>query len=329
MKYLKSLDVHRGFFYAIIFLFLKQLTNYYNMKQLTLFVFASALVLSSCGGSEKEGGLKRLQEMMERDSKKNVDLKPVKLEIEDVFKGGYEAEQTLVYEGYIGQVPTTISMSGGKMDVRIFPRRNQTNGNYVNLDVTIGTSKNNVKSLPEKYKQEDLIVFADDNTKLGVGDKVRVTATGYYSSTNYFSMEAVTIEAIKEDKFNKDVFDDAVALTSAMVHDTSVHEVYGYMDGVLSIPTVFYSMYGEIALNFKTGTNKDFDKVDIRTGKGPSTMNELPASYTPKDLVVRDLDGNAIKAGAKVRVYGTWQRYSFVSSTGLGGTFKVEEIVKL
>lgn len=299
------------------------------MKVLSILAIAAGVTLVSCGGGERENNFEKLKDLLDRESKKEVDLKPIELSIQDVFKGDFEREQTLVFEGYIGSVPSTISMSGGTMDIRIFSRRNQTNGDYINLDVKMGTDANNVKALPEKYKQEDLIVFADDKTQLGVGDKIKITATGYYSSTGYYSMDAVKIESIKTSEFDKSIFDNAVALTSAMVHDTSKHEVYGYMDGVLSIPSVFYSMYGDIALNFKTNTNPDFEKVDIRVGSGPSTMNELPASYTSKDLILRDADGQTIKAGSKVRVYGTWERYSFVSSTGLGGTFKVEEIVKL
>ena len=102
------------------------------------------------------------------------------------------------------------------------------------------------------------------------------------------------------------------------------------MDGTLSIPTVFFSMYGEIGLNFANKTNTKLDKVDVMVADGPSSMNTLPDSYTAKDLVVRDFLGNEIKRGAKVRVYGVWDRYSFKSSgSGPNGTFKLEEIKSL
>ncbi|MEJ6583560.1 MAG: hypothetical protein QNL61_05805 [Crocinitomicaceae bacterium] len=69
-------------------------------------------------------------------------------------------------------------------------------------------------------------MYADDKTKLGVGDKVRVTATDIYISTRYYSLEGYTIEKVDE-KNIEEASKDAVALTSALIHDTSVHEIYG------------------------------------------------------------------------------------------------------
>ena len=91
----------------------------------------------------------------------------------------------------------------------------------------------------------------------------------------------------------------------------------------------FNRLEPNLVLKIKTSTNKDFETVDVQLGPGPSSMDELPSSYTSKDSKVRDHKGNLIGAGKKVRVYGTWERYSFVSSTGLGGQFKTEEIVVL
>lgn len=299
------------------------------MKLTSYLIIASALTVASCGGEKKESLLgKMIKEGQNRA--KEVSSEPKKVDISDIFnpENSYDRNETLIFEGYIGQVPSTVSMSGGKMNIKIYERRNQTLGNYVSLSLSIGTDKNEVESLPEKYKQEDLHVYADDKTKLGVGDKIRVTATDVYISTNYYSLEGFKIEKVEESDIEAP-FKNAVALTSDLIHDTSVHEVYGYMDGVLSIPSVFFTMNDYLGLKFKTTTNKDFDKVDVQLGKGPSTMDELPSSYTSKDLKVRDFNGDLIGAGKKVRVYGTWQRYSFVSSTGLNGQFKTEEIVVL
>lgn len=299
------------------------------MKITSYLFIASALTLASCGGEKKESLLDKIIKEGNNRSKE-VSSEPKNVDITDIFnpENKYERTETLVFEGYIGQVPSTVSMSGGKMSVKIFERRNQTLGNYVSLNLSIGTGKNQVASLPEKYKQEDLHVYTDDKTKLGVGDKIKITATDIYTSTGYYSLEGYKIEKVT-DSGVEDKFKNAVALTSALIHDTSAHEVYGYMDGVLSIPSVYFTMNDFLGLKIKTTTNKDFETVDVQVGKGPSTMDQLPASYTPKDLKVRDLNGNLIGAGKKVRVYGTWQRYGFVSSTGLGGQFKTEEIVVL
>lgn len=300
------------------------------MKLLQFTVLLSAVFLFGCSGSsDRKNNFDRLEKLLNKDKKEEVSTDPINVELGDVFANDYDRKQVLIFEGYIGLIPTTVSFSGGTMDVKIFERRNQNGGSHVNLDIKLGTSHNNVHKLPEQYKQEDLIVITDNGKEVGVGAKVRVTATGYYSSRDYYSMDAIKIEAVNNSVFDKSVFEHATKLTSDLIHDTSRSEVYSYMDGTFSIPSVFYSMYGDIALDFKTSTNTDFKKVDMHVGSGPSTMNELPASYTPKDLVLRDVDGNEIPAGSKVRVYGTWERYSFVSSTGLGGKFYVEELVKL
>ena len=297
------------------------------MRLTAYLLIATALTLASCGGEKKESLFdKMIKEGSNRS--KEVSSEPKNVAISDIFnpENKYERNETLIFEGYIGQVPSTVSMSGGKMNIKIYERRNQTLGDYVNLGLSLGTGKNMVESLPEKYKQEDLHVYTDDNTKLGVGDKIRITATDIYISTGYYSLEAYKIEKIEENSV-EDSFKNAIALTSALIHDTSVHEIYGYMDGTLSIPSVFFTMNDFLGLKIKTTTNKDFETVDIQLGKGPSTMDQLPSSYTPKDLKVRDFKGDLIGAGKKVRIYGTWQRYGFVSSTGLGGQFKTEEIV--
>jgi hypothetical protein len=260
--------------------------------------------------------------------KSKISGDPKSVSLEDLFEKEYDRSETLVFEGYIGEVPTTVSMTGGKMSVRIFARRNQSVGSYVNVDLPIGRDPNQVKSLPAKYTQSDLHVTADDRTQLGVGDKIKITANDFYSSTNYCSLKGLKIEKV-EDVFDDAVFKDAVALTNDLVNDTAVKEVYGYMDGVLSIPRVFYTMDNFLALSFDNATNKEFEKVDVRIGSGPSSMNALPSNYTPKDLVIRDFKGDEVKGLKQVRVYGTWKRYSFVTSSGPGGQYKVEEIVVL
>lgn len=298
------------------------------MKITSYLFIASSIVIASCGGEKKESLFKKMLDKGMNETKKEISSTPKKVHITDIYTSEFDRNETLIFEGYIGQLPSTVSMSGGKMNIKIYERRNQTLGNYVNLGLAIGKGKNEVESLPEKYTPEDLHVFADDKTQLGIGDKIRITATDIYTSTGYYSLEGYKIEKIEDENIEKS-FEKAVALSSAMIHDTSVHEVYGYMDGVLSIPSVFFTMNDYLGLNFKTSTNKDFDNVDIRLGDGPSSMDQLPSSYTSKDLKVRDSKGKLIGVGKKVRVYGTWQRYGFVTSSGLGGQFKTEEIVVL
>jgi len=297
------------------------------MKPIHYLVTLILLVLVNCS---EEPNHSALEQMLKEEAleKSKISGDPKSVSLEDLFEKEYDRSETLVFEGYIGEVPTTVSMTGGKMSVRIFARRNQSVGSYVNVDLPIGRDPNQVKSLPAKYTQSDLHVTADDRTQLGVGDKIKITANDFYSSTNYCSLKGLKIEKV-EDVFDDAVFKDAVALTNDLVNDTAVKEVYGYMDGVLSIPRVFYTMDNFLALSFDNATNKEFEKVDVRIGSGPSSMNALPSNYTPKDLVIRDFKGDEVKGLKQVRVYGTWKRYSFVTSSGPGGQYKVEEIVVL
>jgi hypothetical protein len=288
-----------------------------------------AVLLVSCNNNrDHENPFKKLREALEEERDK-VNTEPQSVSITDVFSNDYDDREVLEFWGYIGQIPTTVSFSGGTMNIRIFERRHQSGGSYLNLDMPLGADNNEVEKLPAQYKQEDLRVHTKSGKTIGVGAKVKIRATDYYSSGDYYSMEVISIEAVGGDGFDNSVFSEAKVLTSAVLADTSIHEQYSYMDGTLSIPTVFYSMDGTIGLDFKTSSNSDIDEVDIAVGEGPSTMDMLPSSYTSKDLKVRDADGNPIKPGAKVRVYGTWERYSFVSSTGLGGRFYVEEVIAL
>ena len=66
-----------------------------------------------------------------------------------------------------------------------------------------------------------------------------------------------------EKDFDESVFEAAVPLSDAILNDTSQKSVYTYMEGTFSIPSVFFSMYGEIGLNFATKTNSQLDKVDV------------------------------------------------------------------
>ncbi len=284
------------------------------------------LVLVSCGGNDPDN--RTIADFIkDAANKTEQSLKPQKVSIDDLFSNEYESGQSLEFEGVIGAIPSTITWSGGRMNVKIVERRNQTGGRSIGLDMPLGTSENHVHELPEKYQQSDLKVVADDGTVLGVGDIVKVKANGYYRSGDYCTLDVVSVKAVDKD-FDESVFETAVPLTNAILNDTAQKSVYTYMEGTFSIPSVFFSMYGEIGLNFATKTNSQIDKVDVLVGEGPSTMNNLPDSYSAKDLIVRDFNGDEIKRGAKVRVYGVWDRYSFKSSMdGPNGKFKLEEIV--
>ncbi|TNE71382.1 MAG: hypothetical protein EP333_09265 [Bacteroidetes bacterium] len=285
-------------------------------------------VLSACGEEKKEHVT--FTEFLKNTAKKTAEsLKPKKVTLNELFDGDYPSSQTVEFEGIIGAIPTTITWSGGKMNVKIVERRNQTGGRQIGLEMPLGTENNHVHELPEEYQQSDLKVVTNDGTIVSVGDRVRIKAKGYYRSGDYCTLDVISIRSIANE-FDESVFETAVPLTDAILNDTAQRSVYCYMDGSMSIPSVYFSMYGEIGLDFANKTNKQLKKVDVMVGDGPSTMNSLPNNYSARDLIIRDYKGEQIKYGNKVRVYGVWDRYSFKSSLdGPNGKFKLEEIKRL
>lgn len=282
-----------------------------------------ALQLTGCKGeSETEEDL--LDYSYEEDTEE-VDETPVEANWESIVKKEYKEDQKLIIEGYIAPLPSTVYMSDNSFDISIYPRRFQNGGFEVSVGLPIGKSANHVYNLPENYTPADFKVVTDKEGIVTAGDKVRIEATVFYIHDDSYSLEDATITKL-EDNFDAAVFADAVPLTSEIINEEDKKSVYCYMEGTLSLPTFIYSLDGDISLDFKNQTNEEIKSVDFRVSDGPSSMNDIPDNYAADDLVIRDWEGNEVKPGTTVRVYGVWERYSSESSTGLGGSFKVEEV---
>ena len=63
-------------------------------------------------------------------NKTEQSLKPQKVSIDDLFSNEYESGQSLEFEGVIGAIPSTITWSGGRMNVKIVERRNHRITSY-------------------------------------------------------------------------------------------------------------------------------------------------------------------------------------------------------
>lgn len=249
---------------------------------------------------------------------------PVAITWADLEKDELSTETVFIIEGYLGDIGTYVDQSGGEISIPLFERRNQAAGFKLYLYVPIGNGPNNIKELPEEFLPTDVQLFCNDKTIVTVGSKVRITASKTETYTpGFISANCIKIELVDE-SFDAGVLTSAVALSQEMMNDTALARVYCYVDGKFDIPSIVFSYSNEISLDLKNSSVKDIATVPVRLGDGPSSMNDLPDNYTNKDLIIRDYNGETIKYGAGVRLYGTWERYSFATTTP--GKFYLEEI---
>lgn len=290
-----------------------------KLNDLSFYLVASVFVLGSCGGSATE------EIVMSADSTDQESaLAPVEVTWAQLEADSVQAETQIIFEGYIGDIGTMIDQSNGRITVPIYERRHQKGGFELNLYIPIGNGKNQMKELPAEFLPTDVQIYADDNSVLTIGSRIRVTATKSETySPGYISAEVLKMESLSSD-FDSAVFADAVMLTSEMIADTAIQNSYCFIDGKLDIPTLVFSYTNDILLDIVNSSVKDITTVSVRLGDGPSSMNDLPDNYTSSDLIIRDYLGSVIKYKSNLRLYGVWERYTFETSTP--GTFYLEEI---
>lgn len=285
------------------------------MKKIAPFLLS--FILFSCGGNSETADLNV-------DTTSSEEIKPaVELTWDEILTDSNEVGTDLIIEGYLGDIGTYVDMTYGSMTLHLFERRNQKAGNQINLSVDIGSTPNRVKELPEKFTPEDFQVVCDDSSIVTTGAKLRIHAIKSESYSETIYLNVYKIEKV-EDDFNAEIFTEAVKLTDEMMADTSLKNVYCFIEGKLDIPMIIFSYTTSMMLDLKNASVKDISMMDVRIGNGPSTMDELPDNYREKDLTVRDYTGEVIKYGSKLRFYGTWERYDFETTTP--GLFYLEEI---
>jgi hypothetical protein len=275
--------------------------------------------LLSCNGSSSEDIV-----IGEDSTAQELTVNPIEVTWQQLESDSIKAETQIIFEGYIGDPGTIVNQTDGKIRIPIYERRNQKGGFELNLFIPIGTQKNQIKELPAEFLPSDIQITADDNAVLTIGSRVRIIATKSETySPGFVTANVIKIEAMT-DEFDATIFINAIPLTSEMMKDTALQNVYCYVDGKLDIPSIVFSYTNEISLDLKNSTVKDISTMAIRLGEGPSTMNDFPDNYTSADLILRDYMGKEIKYKSTVRLYGVWERYTFESSTP--GTFYLEEI---
>lgn len=279
----------------------------------------SLFFLVSCNGSSSEEVL-----IAEDSTDQKTQVDPIEVSWNDLEKDSIHPETAIIFEGYIGDPGTLVDQTNGKIRIPIYARRNQKAGFELNLYIPIGTQKNQIKELPAEFIPSDIQITADDNSVLTIGSRVRITATKSETySPGFVTANVIKIETVT-DEFDATIFSSAVALTTNMMSDTALQNVYCYVDGKLDIPSIVFSYTNEISLDLKNSSVKDISTMAIRLGEGPSTMNDFPDNYTSSDLILRDYLGKEIKYKSTVRLYGMWERYTFASTSP--GTFYLEEI---
>jgi hypothetical protein len=286
----------------------------------SLFILFVSLFLVSCKGSSSGDNIDS-----DDSTKSNQEtIEPLEVSWMQLEADSVKAETLIVFEGYIGDIGMFVEQISGKMRIPIYERRNQKAGFKVHLYLPVGTGKNQMKELPAEFLPTDVQIFAEDNSILTKGSRVRITAIKSETvSPGFISADVVKIESLNDD-FDSEIFASAIPLTSAMMKDTSLQNVYCYIDGKVDIPSIVFSYTNEIALDLKNSTLKDISTISVPLGEGPSTMNDFPDNYTTADLILRDYLGKEVKYKSVVRLYGVWERYTFESSTP--GNFYLEEI---
>lgn len=295
------------------------------MKQFLLLI-SSASILFSCGGNNTD---EIISDDIDTTSTQEKEWKLTPVTWDEIENNSLQVEVGDRFEVicHVGDIGTYVSMYETSMMVPFVERRNQAGGFELRLNMNIGSVKNEVHKLPEEFAPEDFKISCDDGTIVTRGDKVKITVRRDESYSGGISGEVIMIEAIKDTTFDTAVFASAVKLTSAMVNDTSIKSVYAFIEAKPELPSIILSYTSEILLDLKNSSVKEIPNLYLYVGEGASNMNDIPDNYTAKDLVIRDYNGIQIKQGAKIRFYGTWERYDFESSTP--GRFYVEEIEEI
>lgn len=309
------------------------------MKQnLSILFLGMMLFLAACGGGEGEGGdksgndteaPKTESEVKEKEEPKPVE--PVKMTFNDVLSGTMTEKTPAVIEAYMGYLPQVMMIYKDNQGLEVYGRRNQREGFKLDAKFSVGTGKNEMIPLPEKYYQDALKVIDKNGDTIRVTDKVRITGT-YKPSTLDFKddFEVETIEKITGE-FDESVFEQAQELTDDIIADTSIKEAYVWMEGKFKLGIVMSVIGGTYRVDFKQKQNKEFDYIKIFAGNGVSNMPILPDNYSNKDFKIIDFKGETHNgAKNKYRVYGLHRKLENSTKPGeFIQYFETEEIVKL
>jgi hypothetical protein len=272
-----------------------------------LTVLALVISSSSCGNKpEQDNGDKIADHYM--DSFKRADSlaqhgTPVDIQFAQAMEKENDEKRVSV-TGYLA-LPHTSYSTGSTGQLGFIGRPNQMDSplNYI-LSIPIGTGKNSMKALPDKYTNDDVIVTGKNGEKIHVGDRVKITGK-LHASDSYPSMDVQEFEKLD------DVAIDYSTLTATKIAGpekpgTDLDGKLVYAEGTLEMPML--SMSGELTfLYLHVAGLKDQMTVNIAYGNGPGKLEPLPEHYGENDVKIRNSKGELINMKKKVRVYGIWR----------------------
>jgi len=282
--------------------------------------------LFSCGGEEQSSAENSDANPSEESVEESVEL--LDASWQDLSGGELMPEQKVVFEGYVGQLGTSIADNGGEYSINIYQRRNQIEGFYLATNLTIGSENNQMSALPEEYENSDLQIKTDDGSIVNVGDYIKIEGS-YGESANYnykFITGVSKIEKLASPNPENN-FEEAVELTDEVCddNDPANESIYTYMDVDLKSQSMGSFSNRHYTIIIEQENNSYIDEAKLLSGDGNS-MTTLPDPYIEgKPFTLRDVNGEEFDSSNKVRLYGT-----FVHQSGSRkGVFYAEEIVKL
>lgn len=301
------------------------------MKNTYLLIALSAMLIVSCTDPSNNKANQEAEEKLLEQEKEirgdSIHMPPVKVSWNELEEQEMKNGTPIIMEGYVGPLPGTMFHMGEKVkeSITIYPRRNQSMAFSMTADIPIGSEANTINELPESYTNADLVIRDKSGTTIKLGDHIRLTGTFKFHSKDSKAIKVAEIERIEE-KFNDSVFKSATELTEEIIADTSIKEMYCYMDGTCSVPFMVMSVGNYMTVDFKQQHNKELKGIRIKMGTGPGTMDALPSDYTAKDFIIRDVAGNPIKFKKKIRVYGVYNKTELSEKPSY--FFRVEEVVQ-
>lgn len=288
--------------------------KFYSLCFSTFIVF----IICSCNGSSN------VQNDTEGIKADSVRVDTLNLSWDDLKTDTAQVGDVICISGYIGNPGNYINITNGKMTVPVFERRNQQAGYRIQLSIPTGTQPNHVHDLPEEFLPEDFKIVSASNELLTSGHYVYIIAR---IQSDEKTKSACYTELISIEKSgNSDQIPDletAVELSDEMLFDTTIHELFCFFDAKIVLPELIFSYTNQITLDLKNCSLDSISTLAVPIGDKPGTMHDLPDNYTEADLYIVDINEKKLPYNKLVRIYGTWERFTFESS--FPGAFYVEE----
>ncbi|HEU4716406.1 MAG TPA: hypothetical protein VFU15_01155 [Bacteroidia bacterium] len=273
------------------------------MKNPLLFFPLILSLMTSCGSSkfkdQMDSALSKRLDSTSAAEEAARNAPPVNISFDQLSDKNYDGKKVIV-EGYVA-APTSSYVSSTSAQIDFYGRKDQFYAaNNVIVSVPVGTGKNTMYSLPDKYTPEDIKITADDKSEIHAGDHVRITgklsANGMYSSIDLDKVEKIADTDVDYSTLN------AMKLTKATWKDSTMDGKLVYAEGTLEIPMM--TMDGNYTWFYLHSKDVSNDlTVNISYGNGANKVEPLSDNYRKSDVKIRDHKGDVV-GNHKVRVYG-------------------------